>query len=59
MNPINDILQEIKNKCDIDTYTYLESFITVKLKGYKLEKKKLELLNMSSRKMKNGSKCFL
>ena len=27
MNPINEILQEIKNKCDIDTYAYLESFI--------------------------------
>ena len=23
MSPIAEILQEIKNKCDIDTYTYL------------------------------------
>lgn len=35
---IDEILQEIKNRCDLDTYNYLNSFITIKLNGYRLEK---------------------
>lgn len=58
MNPINDILQEIKNKCDIDTYTYLESFITVKLKGYKLEKKETVIVKYEQSKNEKWFKMF-
>ena len=44
MSPIAEILQEIKNKCDIDTYTYLNSFITVKLNGYRLEREETRMV---------------
>lgn len=35
---VNEILQEVKDRCDIGTYNYLNSFITIKLNGYKILK---------------------
>lgn len=58
MNPINEILQEIKNKCDIDTYAYLESFITVKLNGYKIEKKETGIIKYEQSKNEKWFKMF-
>ncbi len=58
MNPINEILQEIKNKCDIDTYAYLESFITVKLKGYKLKQEETSIVEYKQSKNEQWFKMF-
>lgn len=52
---IDEILQEIKEKCDNDMFQYLKNIIIVKLNGYKLIKEETGLIKY---KMSNSEKWF-
>lgn len=56
---IAEILNEIKEKCDVDTYIHLNSFITVKLDGYKLLKEEKSLTVYEENKNEQVLKMFL
>lgn len=55
---VSEILEEIKNRCDEETYQYLNSFITIKLNGYKLEKKETALTEYTMTKSQEWYKMF-
>lgn len=55
---VNEILQEIKSRCDIDTYTHLSNFITVKLNGYRLEKNESGIVKYEMSKNEQLFKMF-
>ena len=56
---INEILQEIKNICDEDTYKHLNSFITVKLNDYTLVKKENAITHYEENKNDMYFKMFM
>lgn len=56
---INEILKEIKNTCDEDTYKYLNSFITVKLNDYTLVKKENTITHYEENKNDMYFKMFM
>lgn len=56
---INEILQEIKNKCDEDTYRHLDSFISVKLTGYQVVKKETKIQIYEQNKNEQYFKMFM
>lgn len=55
---VNEILKEIKNKCDIETYTHLSSFINVKLHGYKITKEETGIVKYELSKSQRWFKMF-
>lgn len=55
---IDEILQEIKNKCDTETYNHLNSFITIKLNGYKLVKEETGIVKYEMSKNQQWFKMF-
>lgn len=55
---IDEILNEIKSKCDLSIYSYLKSFITVKLNGYKLEKQETGLVKYEMTESEKWFKMF-
>lgn len=58
MEIIDEILNEIKSRCDMNTYTYLSSFITVKLNGYRLEKEETGVVKYEMSKNEQLFKMF-
>lgn len=59
MDVINEIINEIKEKCDINTFNYLNNFIITKLKGYKLTKEESNIVKYDENKNTNAIKMFL
>jgi site-specific recombinase XerD len=55
---INEILQEIKSKCDPNTYNHLNSFITVKLNGYRLIKMETGMVKYEMTESEKWFKMF-
>lgn len=55
---IDEILNEIKSKCDLGTYNYLQSFITVKLNGYKIEKQQTGIVKYEMTESERWYKMF-
>lgn len=55
---VDEILSEIKSRCDIETYTHLNNFITVKLNGYKLERKETGIVKYELSESERWFKMF-
>lgn len=56
---IEEILSELKNKCDSETFIYLQNFIIIKLNGYKVEKKETGIVKYEMSKSEKWFKMFL
>lgn len=55
---IDEILGEIKNRCDTETYNYLNSYITIKLNGYRLVKEETGIVKYEMSKDEKLFKMF-
>lgn len=55
---VNEILQEIKIKCNDDIYKHLNNFITVKLNGYKITKEETGLIKYELTESEKWFKMF-
>ena len=58
-NVVEEILYKIKEKCDFETYNFLQSYITVKLNGYKLVKEESNIVLYEESKNVKVLKMFL
>lgn len=55
---IDEIFDEIKNRCDSETYSYLKNFITIKLSGYKIKKNETALIEYEISESEKWYKMF-
>ena len=58
-NVVKEILYKIKEKCDFETYNYLQSYITVKLNGYRLVKEESNVVLYEESNNEKALKMFL